>query len=425
MTRRTTALAASAATALATILALTSLPAHAADPDPNTPYAYVASAGGTYVNVLGNTASSDLTAESDINGATYPAESSNTTAGAHVGTLLNVGAISTETTATKVDTTVTATSTAETANVSLLNGLIKVSAVKTDTHATRTGTVLSGDSNSQLLGVTIKGKKIPANVNNNFGVKISGIASVILNEKQVDVVGGKITVTGSALKVTLLKKYEGSPIGTTITLNPTQAVLAPNEPSNGSLALGGYARGTYATITAGNTVTAVTGPTAYVATPPGGTFGYDVVNSTAAIKVPFILKTGVVQSTANGVTSPTAADVTHTNKVVGVDLLNGLIKAQAVKVIARSQRLADGSRIQTPSTEIAGLVINGKKIGTLNVSPNTTITVPGVVKVVINEQALDARANTVTGLHVTLLRPRSGLKVGAELYVGIAGSIVF
>ena len=72
-----------------------------------------------------------------------------------------------------------------------------------------------------------------------------------------------------------------------------------------------------------------------------------------------------------------------------------------------------------------GLYINGKKILTLDFKPNTVIEVPGVARIVINEQAKDARANTVTALHVTLLKPRSGLKVGAEIYVGIAGSIVF
>ena len=117
--------------------------------------------------------------------------------------------------------------------------------------------------------------------------------------------------------------------------------------------------------------------------------------------------------------------MTHTNNLVKVNALNGLVKADVIKVSSLSKKFANGDRLQAPHTDIAGLYINGKKIGTLGVKPNTVVEVPGVVRVVINEQAKDARANTVSALHITLLKPRSGLKVGAEIYVGIAGSIVF
>ncbi len=411
------------ASSAAVLILAAALPASANEPDPSTAYGYSVNAGGTYVRVLGSTVSSDPTATSNILGSTYPKQQNNTTASAQVGTLLKAGVISTETTATKVDSTITATAKAETAGVSLLNGLIKVDAVKTITEAKRTGTILSGDSNSQLLGVAIKGKTVPLNVSNNFGVTLTGVASIILNEKKVDINGGKVTTTGSALKVTLLKAYEGSPVGTTITINPTTSTLAPTEQSN-NVAVGGFAYGTTARLVWGDSISVISGPTARVATPPGGTFGYDLTNTTAGINVPFVLTGGVIRSVANAVTSLTATDVTHSSEIVGVNVLNGLIRADAVKATARSQKLSTGQRIQTPTTQVVKLVISGKAI-TVASTPNYTITVPGVVRVVVNDQTVSSTGNQVVGLHVTLLAPRSGLKTGAEIFVAVAGSIVY
>ena len=420
MFRRPIAMLASSTTLLA--VAFAAMPANAAEPDPNTPYAYYGSAGGTFVRVLGSTVISDPTAASAINGTTYPNQQSNTVASATVGTLLKAGAVSSETTVTKVDTTITQTSKAQTADVSLLNGLIKVNALKTVTEAKRTGTVLSGDSDTELVGVAIKGKNIPLNVDNNFGVDIAGIASIILNEKKVEIVGGQITVTGSALKVKLLKAYEGSPIGTTITINPTISSLTPSQST--ATQVGGYAYGTYAKVNVGTSVKVVSGPSAMAATPPGSTFGYTLYNRTAQVNVPLVLQIGAVQSTANSVSGATTADVTHTNEIAGVNVLNGLVKADAIKVTARSQKFAPGQRTNTPTAEIVNLVIGGKKIA-LNTAPNTTITVPKVVTVVVNEQTVNSLGAQVIGLHVTLLSPRSGLTTGAEIYVAVAGSITY
>ncbi|KQV73991.1 hypothetical protein ASC61_02635 [Aeromicrobium sp. Root344] len=420
MSRRPIALLASAATLAA--VALAALPAQGAEPDPNTPYAYYGAAGGTYVRVLGSTVISDPTAASSISGTTYPNQQSNNVASAEVGTLVRAGAVTSSVDVTKVGTTVTETAKAQTANVSLLNGLIKVNALKTVTHATRTGTVLAGDSDTELVGVAIKGKNIPLDVDNNFGVDIAGIASIILNEKKVEVVGGKITVTGSALKVKLLKAYEGSPIGTTITVNPTTASLSPSQST--ATPVGGFAYGTYAKVNVGTSIKVISGTSALAATPQGSTFGYDIYNRTAQLNVPLVLQVGAIQSVANSISGASTADVTHSNETAGVNVLNGLIRADAIKVSARSQKFSPGVRTNTAKTELVNLIIGGKKIA-LDPAVNTTTTIPKIVKVVINEQTIDAWSSKVVGLHVTLLSPRSGLTTGAEIYVAVAASVTY
>lgn len=427
MSRRILTVAASAVTVLASTLVLASLPASAA-PDPATPYNYEAHAGGTLIRVVGSTVSSDPTAAASIEGSTasttFPVQHSNSTASVHVGTVANAGVITTTAGATKVGTNLTSTATAETAAVNLLGGLITVDAAKTVTNAHRIGTDLSGDSDTKFVGVTINHKKINLlNVPNNFGINIPGVASVILNESKTVIDGGKVTETGSAVKVTLLKKYEGDPVGSTIAVNPTSATLTPS-PAPSTL-VSGIAFGAYVEVTAGSSTSIISGPIGGISTPPGGTFGYDIFNRIVGADIPLVIKSGVIQSRANALTSPNSADVTHEAKIADINVLNGLIKANAITATSRSQKLPTGQHIQTPSSELVGLVIGGKKISLLNTSPGTVITLPGVIRVVINEQTTNALGNQVAALHVTLLSPRSGLKTGAEIYVAVAGSAVF
>ena len=188
MSRRPLSAIAAIFTALATTLAVSTV-ANAAEPDPATPYSYSATAGGTYINALGGTATSDLTAESKIAGQTFPATANNTIATANVGTLLKVGAVETSVDAKKDGDVTTSSANAETANASLLNGLIKLNAATTKTEAKRDGTVLSGKSDTELLGLIVNGRKIGANPSHNFGIKINGVAQVTLNEQNVDIQG--------------------------------------------------------------------------------------------------------------------------------------------------------------------------------------------------------------------------------------------
>lgn len=101
------------------------------------------------------------------------------------------------------------------------------------------------------------------------------------------------------------------------------------------------------------------------------------------------------------------SQIVSTAHTAAVGLLGGKIKLNAVTTTS-TVKVVDGIASFSGDTEFLGLVINGKKIP-INVAPNTTIEIPGLAKVVINQTAgenlSDAGAKVKSaGLEVTLLR---------------------
>ncbi|HWU23404.1 MAG TPA: choice-of-anchor P family protein [Nocardioides sp.] len=105
-------------------------------------------------------------------------------------------------------------------------------------------------------------------------------------------------------------------------------------------------------------------------------------------------------------------------RTANVSLLGGLIKLKAIDTTATVN--ADGTNAPTASmtTQLLGLTINGKTYPT-NFNPNTGITIPGVVTIGLNAQAVstgpDSAAIIGAGLKITLLTNRSGTQSGASV----------
>lgn len=383
-------------------------------------YRYRASAGGTHVKAVGGTIRSGLTSPSGLGGSTYPASAGNRLAGAGVGNLLRVGAVETAASASRSGGVDRVRADARTAGVSLLDGLIEARAVTTSAVAERDGASFSGGSRSTLLGLTIAGRKIPLAVKRNFKLTVPGIASVVLNESVVDGDSAGIMVTGSAIKVTLLDDFGRAPVGSTIVVNPTSTGFVLTDPTDVT-PVGGFAYGTAVSADAANLARAGSGPTALTTVPDGGTSGRPIVNSTAAADVPRLVSAGVVESSSAATSVPVTAEVENRNVIKRLNLLNGLVTADAVRVVAHASKRATGPVVTTASTELVGLQISGIKVRP-SVRPNSTIGVPGLLKVSLNEQVETANGITVIGLRVKLRTAIAGLPAGAEIHVAVASS---
>lgn len=101
------------------------------------------------------------------------------------------------------------------------------------------------------------------------------------------------------------------------------------------------------------------------------------------------------------------SQVTSTAKAADVRLFDGRIRLNAVTT-SSTVKVVDGIASFASQSELLGLVVNGKRIP-VSVSPNTTIEIPGLAKVVINQTAgenlSDAGAKVkAAGLEVTLLK---------------------
>jgi hypothetical protein len=408
-----------AATTLATLaVSLMGVPATAG----TGTYQYAAYTGGTLIRAAGTTISSDLTAQSAISGNSVPNSSTNRVASVHVGDIANVGVVETSTTAASFGLLggVRIHSHAKTAGVNLLGGLIKADAVETDVITTGIpGQPLTSEGVTKYVNLRIVGVELPVNIPKNYKVQVPGATIVINASYSQELDGGVLTHTGYGLGIWLLNPYQGAPTGSTIILNPTFAGMAPPVPVE-QPTVGGYAYGTQVLASAGSDVKGQVGKTATVGVPPGSSGGKLARNTTATVKVPGVINLGAVTSTSQSFAEPGYADVTTTNEIAGVNLFNGLITADALKVVSTSKK-ENGVLTRSMKLTFVNLVVAGNPID-IDVAPNTTINVAGLGKVVINDQIKTFNANRIRGIYIKLLEPNGGLETGAEVEVAVAAS---
>jgi len=408
-----------AATTLATLaVSLMGLPANGG----TGTFQYAAYSGGTLVRALGTTISSDLTAQSSISGNQVPNSATNRVADVHASTLANVGAVETSVKAEAFGTDgLKTTSHAQTARVNLLDGLITADAVETTTVVTgQLGQPLTSEAVTKYVNLKIVGITLPVNIPKNYKVSIPGIATVVINASYSQALdGGILTHTGYGLGIWLLNPYQGAPTGSTIILNPTFTGMSPPVPVT-QPTVGGYAYGTQVLASVGSDIKGQVGKTATVGVPPGSSGGKTATNTTATVNVPGVINLGAVTSTSTSFAEPGFAEVTTTNEIAGLNLFSGLITADALKVVSTSKK-ENGVLTRSMKLTFVNLVVAGQPID-INVSPNTTINVAGLGKVVINDQLKTINANRVRGIYIKLLEPNGGLETGAEVEVAVAAS---
>ncbi|WP_028654584.1 choice-of-anchor P family protein [Nocardioides sp. J54] len=408
---------------LATATALVAVPAPA-QAAPVDDWNYSANTGATYIKALGNIVSSDLTAQTAINGG--PARThSNSTAAANVLNLASVGAAETRTTATKDGANIKIESWSRTAGVSLLNGLIKLDAVESTVVTTgKPDGTSSAVGNHKLLGIKILGVNLPVNIPQNYGVNIPGVAAISLNTTYHAGTSELSATRSWAVAVQLLKSRDGYDAGTVIILSPVNHYLQEATPAANAPRLGGFAYSSRIQAKVGTQISVVSDPTAYTGTPFDGSNGNTLRNSTATVSLPGIATLGTLTSTSTSKrdSSNGNAEITNTNKTVGLNLLGGLIKADAIEVTA-SAKLVDGVWTQSMKMSTVNLVIAGQKIP-IDVAPNTAIDIAGLGKVEINKQGtLPAqKINRIDGLKITLDTAQAGLPVGAVIELAIAAT---
>src|SRR4051794_21942869 len=266
-----------ALTALAAVIAAPS-PASAtqvsrsAPKDTTSKYFYIGHAGGTQIRALGTSIRSDLTAASSVEGYTFPAHDDNRAAGVNLGSgLVKAGVVTTWADAVPSGSDGTKTITgARTADVSILGGLIKADAVETVTTATKRPSGVSSTSSTKFIGLTIAGKEYPVNLPKDFTITIPGVAAIVANSSTQYTVAGGTYITGFGLYVGLLKPFNTVPAAATVLLNPTQSIVVPAPPP-AAPQIGGIGYSSNIKATVGPALDVDAGPSAFVATPPGGT----------------------------------------------------------------------------------------------------------------------------------------------------------
>jgi hypothetical protein len=399
-------------TAIAAGALVAASPASAADQ-----FAYMAQMAGSQATILGQTVESDLTANSRIQGNTFPNSSSNSIASTKIANALTLGAVTTSESAKLVTGGAEITSTGETAGVNLLGGLVKIDAVQTTVVTDYVNGKATVNAHTTFVGLHVLGANIPVNVPENFEVNL-GIADLKLNTVNTTVLPNGVLVFANALDLTLLKPKATSPAGSEIILNPSQ-VANVNKSVVTSPVLNGLAFATHVSVVVPHFASVESGMTAELVMPRTGTNGQTVTNHTAAVNLGALAKVGAIQTTENGLQTTGVSSVSMGYEVGKINLLNGLITADAIEGTATDTQTGPSTYVPTTETQFVNLKIAGKSLP-ITISPNTVINLAGLATVTINKEESVPQAAAVYGIIITLTVAKYGLPVGAQIQVGEA-----
>jgi hypothetical protein len=253
-------------------------------------------------------------------------------------------------------------------------------AVLTETPATQThnvGQQATVNANFSACGTPLTGATV------NFKV-LSGPNAGTTGSGPVDGSGNaSFTYTGSGGGGTDTVQASVTNGGGTITSNNVSVIWLA-----GVTAVSGNAYGESIDLTTLLNIHVVSGPTPTVTLPSTG--GGPFNNSLANLTVPNVLSAVALNVTTKGSLGPNG--VAQSRASVADAAVNRLLTATAVTSVCQSTK--NGS---TGSTSVLGLAIVGHTVINGTVAPNTTITVPGIGKVILGERII---TNTATHTQV-------------------------
>jgi len=145
-----------------------------------------------------------------------------------------------------------------------------------------------------------------------------------------------------------------------------------------------------------------------------------------SVTVPSTLSAEGLASITTGQLDQALVSATTTAEAAKVQVLDGLISADAVLAVATSYANGVAAASEANGSALVGLVVNDLSYGDVPPAPNTRVNLPGVGYVVLNEQIPTGDGVHTTGLmvnmiHVYLIDPVLGTLTG-EIVVGAAQS---
>jgi hypothetical protein len=342
---------------------------------------YTGDAYGSYANV-GKTIIAGKTAVVGFGCQTLAGRHvANTIASVNASPVITTGAINTTGDSTDTGTAQASQFTADVHDVNLLAGLITATEVKavSTTSNDATGLHVSA-AGSTFVNLVVGGNAItvmPA-PNTVLTLSVGGqvVGTVTLNEQIQSIGATKAALTVNMIHVKLTADIPGvATAGTNIIVSHAKSDLELNKAGS----LDGQAYGTKATV--GSLI--LSGPTAVVHMPCGGTNGKVVTNSVATVDLGTLGSSGTVTDTAQGTITGTLASGETTSTVQALKLLSSdggqtfLITADLVKADAHASKSGGVLSFSDSGSTFVNLVVNGTPIAD-NVAANTQITVDGL-----------------------------------------------
>jgi hypothetical protein len=267
-----------------------------------------------------------------------------------------------------------ATASADAHDINLLADLVKADEVKSVSTTSRDGTTLvSSAAGSNVVNLVVNGKSISGTPAPNTDIALPGLGHVVLNEQSTSSNHDSAGLTVNMIHVYItVQNALGIAVGSQVIVAHANSGLAV---AGGPAALDGTAFGTRVNVA--NIIHS--SATAPASVPCLGTDGVVRTNSVAGVNVVPELVSGTITDTAQGsITSSSAASDTS-SAVQSVNLLNGLITADAVKADAAAET-SNGTSFDfsDSGSSFLHLKVSGHSEINDNVTANTQVDIAGV-----------------------------------------------
>jgi hypothetical protein len=325
----------------------------------------------------------------------------------------------------KTDTTADVRNTSTIDGLNALGGMITADSVKAVASVSATASTMTASSDGSVFkNLVIDGQKIPNQVAPNTVVALPGVGSATLNNvTQKDSSKNKSQILVEMLTIDVKTRNSFNlPVGSKIVVAHASAGFARK---HADVVFDGEAYAALANDSAGNELENKIGKGAAVALACDGTSGKTKTNSVEGQDVSGIMTTSDGATTAFGGKEGGAEVARTTSTISNVNLLGGVITANAIQAVAQSS-IKDG--VVTGSADgsgFSGLSVAGVAVPA-DTPPNTKLDLPGIGNVVVNEQIVKKDGSVkVNGLHLTVTNSNvMGLPVGTELTIAHAGASV-
>ncbi len=336
-------------------------------------------------------------------------------AGLNVVSVLSTGAIAADTEGTTGPSDADASSTATVNQINVLAGLVTADVVTAASSSTCDGTTASSSAaGTTIANLTVAG--VPINVlpppNTVIPINIPLVVSgaVTLNEQ---IPGGNGTTTSSltvnlihiqvstlvlgTIDIVIASAHSdvscGAPVPTP-TATPGVGPCVPSAPASGDPIVSGEAFDLFVNVPP---VSIPENPHVVLA-PNGGSLAASV----ASFSQPGVVSTGTLTVNTNGTTTPTMASSDASARVENLNLLAGLVTATVAQAVSSSTCNGATASSSDANTMFVGLAVNGSPIP-INPAPNTTILLPGIATIVLNEHIPTGNGTTTSGLTINLV----------------------
>lgn len=309
-------------------------------------------------------------------------------------------------------------STSTSNGVSLFKGRITASRVRAISATLRDGDGLrTSAAGSALTDLVVDGRQFEVTPKPNTRVPLDGLGYVILNEQASRNNGRSAVLAVKGIRVVVTERNPmGIPIGSQYIVSHAQSALMPPP----TTVLGGHAFGHK--LFEGQR--AQSGPSAKAYVPCVGTNGKPRINTIAGVGHPGAFQTGTVWNTAMGRVAGRSATAKTTSSVESLNLLNGLVTADAVRAVALASKQGNSRALSNAGSKFVNLVVAGRPMGS-ETGPNREIQLPGIGTLWLQRVFRTSNGIEVRMIELVVSEENPfGLKPGSKLMLAVARASV-